>query len=111
MDNKEKKYLFDIQTCIVNIDNYIGEPKEFDRFESNQMQQDAVERNLEIIGEAINQLLKINPEISISNARRIVDTRNKIIHGYDSLEPANIWAIVINHIPTLKQEVTDLLSE
>jgi uncharacterized protein with HEPN domain len=110
MDNKEKKYLFDIQTCIGNIDNYIGEPKLFDTFEKNQMLQDAVERNLEIIGEAINQLLKINPSISISNARRIVDARNKIIHGYDSLEPANIWAIVINHLPPLKSEISDLLN-
>ncbi len=110
MDNKEKKYLFDIQVCIVNIETYIGEPKLFDRFESNQMLQDAVERNLEIIGEAINQLLKINPSISISNAIRIVDARNKIIHGYDYLEPVNIWAIVINHLPTLKQEVNGLLN-
>ena len=109
MDNKQKKYLFDIQTCIYNIDNYIGEPKLFDTFLKNQMLQDAVERNLEIIGEAINQLLKIDPSIPISNARRIVDARNKIIHGYDSLEPVNIWAIVINHLPTLKQEVEDLL--
>ncbi|HCY41159.1 MAG TPA: antitoxin [Prolixibacteraceae bacterium] len=110
MDNREKKYLFDIQTCIGNIDSYIGDPKLFDTFEKNQMLQDAVERNLEIIGEAINQLLKINPSIPISNARRIVDARNKIIHGYDSLEPVNIWAIVINHLPTLKQEVTGLLN-
>jgi len=110
MDNREKKYLFDIQTCIGNIDSYIGEPKLFDTFDKNQMLQDAVERNLEIIGEAINQLLKINPEIPISNARRIVDARNKIIHGYDSLEPVNIWAIVINHLPTLKEEVNDLLN-
>lgn len=110
MDNKEKKYLFDIQTCIHNINSYIGEPKTFERFEQNHMLQDAVERNLEIIGEAINQLLKINPSIQISNARRIVDARNKIIHGYDSLEPVNIWAIIINHLPTLTQEVADLLN-
>jgi len=44
MDNREKKYLFDIQTCIGNIDSYIGEPKLFDTFEKNQMLQDAVER-------------------------------------------------------------------
>jgi uncharacterized protein with HEPN domain len=111
MDNKAKKYLFDIQSCIGNIDSYVGEPKLFDTFEKNQMLQDAVERNLEIIGEAINQLLKINPSLPISNARRIVDARNKIIHGYDSLEPVNIWAIVINHLPTLKLEITDLLNE
>lgn len=69
------------------------------------MIQEAVERNLEIIGEAVNQLLKIYPEIQISNARRIVDARNKIIHGYDSVEPMNIWAIVINHLHKLKEEV------
>lgn len=104
------KYLFDIQTCISNIDNYIGEPKVFDKFEQNQMLQDAVERNLEIIGEAVNQLLKINPSIHISNSRRIVDARNKIIHGYDSLEPVNTWAIVINQLPVLKVEISDLLN-
>jgi len=81
MDNKLKKYLFDIQTCISNIDNYIGESRSFEIFQNNQMLRDAVERNLEIIGEAVNQLLRINPEIQISNARRIVDARNKIIHG------------------------------
>lgn len=54
MDNKEKKYLFDIQTCIINIESYIGEPKLYEYFEQNKMLQDAVERNLEIIGEAVN---------------------------------------------------------
>lgn len=49
MDNKEKKYLFDIQTCINNVDSYIGEPRTFERFEQNKMLQDAVERNLEIL--------------------------------------------------------------
>jgi uncharacterized protein with HEPN domain len=53
MDNKDKKYLFDIQTCIVNIDNYIGEPKLFDRFESNQMLQDAVERILKLLAKPL----------------------------------------------------------
>ncbi|HNX56816.1 MAG TPA: DUF86 domain-containing protein [Prolixibacteraceae bacterium] len=110
MDNRIKKYLFDIQLSISNVDNYIGEPRSFESFQNNQMLQDAVERNLEIIGEAMNQLLRINPEIQISNARRIVDARNKIIHGYDSVEPVNIWAIVINHLPKLKEEVEELLN-
>ncbi len=110
MDNKQKKYLFDIHTCISNIDNYIGESKSFAEFQNNQMLQDAVERNLEVIGEAVNQLLKIYPEIQISNARRIVDARNKIIHGYDSVEPVNIWAIVINHLPKLREDVNQLLN-
>jgi uncharacterized protein with HEPN domain len=74
------------------------------------MLQQAVERNIEIIGEAINSLLKIHPEITITNARRIVDARNKIIHGYDEIQSVQIWNIVINHLPLLKQEVERLLS-
>lgn len=109
--DKTKKYLFDIQSSIIKIDSYVGEPKVYDQFANNRMLQDAVERNLEIIGEAINQLLRINPAIPISNARRIVDARNKIIHGYDTLEPVNIWAIIINHLPILKQEVVNLLND
>ncbi len=73
------------------------------------MLQDAVERNIEIIGEAVNKLLKIESEIVITNSRRIVDARNKIIHGYDEIDNAQIWAIIINHLPILKQEVSQYL--
>ena len=75
------------------------------------MVQDAVERNIEIIGEAVNKLLNIEPEIAISNARRIVDARNKIIHGYDEIENAQIWAIIINHLPILFEEAKGLLKK
>jgi uncharacterized protein with HEPN domain len=73
------------------------------------MLQDAVERNLAIIGEAINRMLKLKPDINISKARRIVDARNIIIHSYDSLDNTQIWAIIINHLPLLKKEVEALL--
>ena len=73
--------------------------------------QDAVERNLEIIGEAVNQILIREPGIAISNARRIVDTRNKIIHGYDEVQPEQIWSIIINYLPVLKTEVEKLLND
>ncbi len=59
-------------------------------------------RNIEIIGEAINRILKVDGSIAITNARKIVDTRNYIIHGYDSLPPDIIWSMVINHFPILK---------
>ena len=57
----------------------------------------------------MNQVLKINPNIPITAARKIVDTRNFIIHAYDSLKPDILWGIVINHMPLLKQEVEALL--
>jgi len=111
MGNKAKKLLFDILTAINNIDSYIGDKKVFDEYENNPMLQDAVERNIEIIGEAMNKLLIIEPQINISNSRRIVDARNKIIHGYDEIENAQIWGIIINSLPILKKEVTKYLDE
>ncbi len=66
---------------------------------------------MEIMGEAMNQVLKINPDISITAARKVVDTRNFVIHAYDSLKPDILWGIVVNHMLLLKQEVEALLSE
>ena len=71
----------------------------------------AIERNIEIIGEALNRIVNRSSSIQITNARKIVDTRNRIIHGYDSVSDEIIWGIVINHIPQLKQEVQHLLGE
>jgi uncharacterized protein with HEPN domain len=104
-----KKLLQDIIICLKNIENYIGENKVFTEYSENFLLQDAVERNLITLGEAMNLLLKKEPEIPISNARRIVDTRNRLTHGYDEIEVTQIWNIVINHLPLLKTEVEKLL--
>jgi uncharacterized protein with HEPN domain len=70
-----------------------------------------VERNVEIIGEAMNRILQKDNSIELSNSRKIVDTRNRIIHGYDSVSDDIIWTIVISHLPVLKSEVEKLLNE
>ena len=57
----------------------------------------------------MNRILKSGVDIQITNSRKIVDARNYIIHGYDSLSVDILWSIVINHLPKLKIEVTDLL--
>ncbi len=62
------------------------------------------------MGEAMNQALKINPNIPITAARKVVDTRNFVIHAYDSLKPDILWGIVINHMLLLKQEIEALLN-
>ncbi len=63
----------------------------------------AIDRNLEIVAEAINRILKANYsfESKIENARKIVDLRNQVIHAYDSISDENIWSILINHLPKL----------
>jgi uncharacterized protein with HEPN domain len=102
MDNRGKKLLFDIISSIENIEKYIGKKKSFEEYNSNSMLQDAVERNIEIIGEAVNRIKKNYPNIEITNSRRIVDARNKIIHSYDEIENVQVWSIVINHPPIYK---------
>jgi uncharacterized protein with HEPN domain len=52
-----------------------------------------------------------DPEINISNSRKIVDTRNRIIHGYDSVSDEIIWGIVITHLPLLQIEVQSLIGD
>jgi uncharacterized protein with HEPN domain len=73
----------------------------------------AVERNLEIIGEALNRILKQNPEIAnqITNSKAIISLRNQVIHAYDNISDENIWAIIIKHLLLLKKEIEKLIVE
>ena len=64
---------------------------------------------MEIIGEALNRILKLNPTISISDSRKIVDTRNRITHGYDSVTADILWLIISKPLPILHEEVKKLL--
>jgi uncharacterized protein with HEPN domain len=110
MTIEEKKLLTDIKISISSIDDHLEGRRVLDEYIKNKTKRRAVERELEIIGEAINKLLKINPDISISYSRQIVDLRNKVIHSYDNVNDIVIWSIVMNHLPTLESEVQLLLN-
>lgn len=111
MDRKLRKYLSDILSSIMEIESFMeGRPREYATFCNDILFRRGVERNMEIMGEAMNQALKINPNIPITASRKIVDTRNFVIHAYDSLKPDILWGIVINHMPLLKKEVEALLN-
>lgn len=112
MDDRIAKYINDILICISEIESALERfGKQYEMFESDFIFRKFVERNIEITGEAMGRILKINPSIQITAARKIVDTRNYVIHAYDSLKPDILWAIVINHIPRLKSELLHLLNE
>jgi uncharacterized protein with HEPN domain len=112
MDIEIKAWLYDILNAINEIDSFfIDTPKEFTSYQNDVRTRRAVERNIEIIGEAMNRILQKEDSIELSNSRKIVDTRNRIIHGYDSVSDDIIWTIVISHFPTLKSEVEKLLDE
>jgi uncharacterized protein with HEPN domain len=110
MDDRVNKYLEDILIAVDEIESFFDTaPKMYDEFVNNLLLRRGIERNIEIIGEAMNRILKSGNSISITNARKIVDTRNYVIHGYDTLTADILWSIVINHLPLLKAEVEELL--
>lgn len=111
MNEKVLKYLYDIKIAIDEIDSYfINREKRFEDYSKDIILKRAIERDLEIIGEAINRILIIDPNFPIQNARKIVGLRNQIIHAYDNISDENIWGIIINHIPNLKSEIEKLIA-
>ena len=112
MDIEIKAWLYDILNAIHEIDGFfIDTPKEFTAYQNDTRTRRAVERNIEIIGEAMKRILQKDTGIELSNSRKIVDTRNRIIHGYDSVSDDIIWNIVIAQLPVLHTEVEKLLNE
>jgi uncharacterized protein with HEPN domain len=111
MKREIKKYLFDINTSIDSIFEYLGGERNFFEYQKNKLLRRGIERELEIIGEATNRILKIDPEFKLTNARQIVDTRNWVIHGYDKVDDIVIWGIISNHLPNLKKEIEEYLKE
>jgi len=111
-DNKQFDVLAclkDIEQSILEIYDFLPEERNFFKFQKDLKTRKAVERNIEIIGEAMDRLLKASPEIQITDSRKIVDTRNRIIHGYDSVSEDVIWLIVIRYLPILEEEIKQLL--
>ena len=107
MDHKIKTWLNDIVISINQI-------KEFAQQEENLKDlktRFAVERNIEIIGEAMDRILKVEPNILITDSRKIVDTRNRIIHAYENVSPRILWLIIDESLPILFKEVTQLLKD
>ncbi len=109
MDNEIKKFLFDIQESIESIEKYLGEKRDFSVYMANKMLRRAVEREFEIIGEAMSRIEKLDPSLDISGKKQIISMRNRVIHGYDKIDNEIIWGTILRHLPTLKTEIGNLL--
>jgi uncharacterized protein with HEPN domain len=105
MSLEEKKLLNDVINAIYSIDDHLEGRRIFNEYLSNKTKRRAVEREFEIIGEAISRILKINPDIKISSARIIINLRNKVIHAYDTIDHEIIWKIVMKDLPLLLSEI------
>ena len=111
MERKVKKYLYDIADAINLIEEFIDGNSDFYYYQQNQMLKKAVEREFEIIGEALNRILKIDTSFNISHTRNIIGLRNHIIHAYDNIVDEIIWGIINKNLPDLKIEVNKLLED
>ncbi|MGB5983347.1 MAG: HepT-like ribonuclease domain-containing protein [Nonlabens sp.] len=107
MTEKEKKWCFDILQAIKNISAFTVGIDSFDSYNSDLKTQSAVERQLSIIGEAVNQLRKSESTIKLSHTNEIVGFRNWIVHAYDTIDSTIVWTILQVHLPILEAEIND----
>ncbi|PQJ08722.1 antitoxin [Flavipsychrobacter stenotrophus] len=111
MNIEIQTWLYDIIKAIGEIESFFEDiPKNFFAYQNDLKTKRAVERNIEIIGDAMNRILQLDGSIALSNSRKIVDTRNRIIHGYDNVSDDIIWGIIIKQLPLLKLEIEKLLA-
>jgi uncharacterized protein with HEPN domain len=109
MDINIKTWLLDIQQSIEEIFEFLGDHRDFFAYQKDLKTKKAVERNLEIIGEAVSRILKIDNTFPLDEARNIIGTRNRIIHSYDNISDEVIWTIVSRDLPKLKTQVDKLI--
>jgi uncharacterized protein with HEPN domain len=109
MTEQGKKYLYDILNAIELIEDFTSSASNFNVYNSDLKTQSAVERQLGIIGEAVNKFDKLFPKSSLQNARKIVGFRNRLIHAYDAIDSSMIWVIIKRYMNPLKLEVKEKL--
>ena len=112
MRPESRKYLFDIQTACRRLRRFTAE-KRFEDYREDELLRSAVERQFEIIGEAISQLTRIDSDVAeqISERSKIVAFRNILIHGYAVVDDTIVWDIVQTKLPTLAREIEGLLGD
>jgi uncharacterized protein with HEPN domain len=112
MNNQARKLLFDVVGSGRSIRDWCRH-RTFAEYEADRQLRRAVEREFEIIGEALNRLRHIDPILAdrVGQLSRIVRFRNRIIHGYDTVDDATVWGIINHHLPELMAQVETLLQE
>lgn len=98
----------DISMAITRIESFIENIDDFNSYVDDIKTQSATERQLAIIGEALNKFQKAEPEINIENDQQIISFRNRLVHAYDSIDNAIVWMILRNHLPKLKKEISKI---
>ena len=111
MNDETRKNLIDILQAAEEIQDFVR-GMDFEAYQNNPVTRRAVERDFEIIGEALNRIKNTDSELlkKISEHHRIIGFRNILIHGYDVVDEAIVWQAVTNHLPILVGEIKEILS-
>jgi uncharacterized protein with HEPN domain len=111
MKLETKKYLYDIARAAASAAQFV-EGKTFADYTSDVMLRSAVERQLEIVGEALAQLARTDPTTAskISEYKRIIAFRNILIHGYAEIDHRIVWSVLELKLPVVRREAESLLS-
>ena len=110
MTERAEKYLADILQAIQMAENFAEGVTGFAAYQRDLKTKSAIERQLGIIGEAVNQFRKEESNIKLNYTRQMVDFRNRLIHSYDNIDDAIVWTILRKHLPTLREEVEQIMS-
>ncbi len=111
MNDETRKNLIDILQAVEEIQKFVR-GMDFKEYQNNPLTKRAVERDFEIIGEALNRIKYADDELleKISEHHRIIGFRNILIHGYDIVDEAIVWQAATKHLPILVSEVKEILS-
>jgi uncharacterized protein with HEPN domain len=111
MKDEIRKNLYDILHAAEEIETFTHNT-DYQAYKYSPITQRAVERDFEIIGEALNRIKRIDDDIleAVSEYHRIIGFRNILIHGYDTVDDLIMWNAVTNHLPVLIEEIRNLLS-
>jgi uncharacterized protein with HEPN domain len=109
MQHRVLKYILDIESVIAEIESFKESVhNDYSIYKEQIVVKRAIERDLEIIGEAVRKMCESSPDLTISGSRKIIGLRNLIAHAYDTVEDELIWGIIQKDIPILKKEIEDL---
>lgn len=110
MTDPSAKFWSDIFTAIEEVEVFVADIASLNAYVKDLRTRRAVERSLAIIGEAMNKLTKLDPELKVESARAIVGMRNRLIHSYDNVDDKIVWEVVRTHLPELKSVAQQHLS-
>jgi uncharacterized protein with HEPN domain len=111
MDERTEKLLYDVKMAVDAIRTFC-QGKTREAYSSDLLLRSAVERQYEIIGEALTKLRKQDPSLltHISESEKIIGFRNVLAHAYDVIDDQISWSIIEEKLPILKKEIESLLS-